>query len=161
MNKKESIAALLHSLDQRSPSGFAIALHIRFTPPTYLFQSYPKPWLDHYSQAGLVMHDPIVRWGLQNVGRLRWSDLGVDRRRRRVREGQGPRTDERRGDRGGPQRVPHDRLPSRGPTATITTRRCEELEIWLLACNLPPSGSSELSARDKRALTELSIKLTH
>ena len=83
MNRKESIAALLHELDQRSPSGFAIALHVVFTRPTYLFQTYAKPWMDHYSEAGLVMHDPVVRWGLQNVGRLRWSDLDGDRRRRR------------------------------------------------------------------------------
>src|SRR6478752_7752848 len=75
MRRTENIAELLHQLDQLSPSGFAIALHIRFTRPTYLFQTYAKPWMDHYSQAGLVMHDPVVRWGLQNTGHRLWSQL--------------------------------------------------------------------------------------
>jgi len=73
--QRASIATLLHDLDQRSPSGFAIALHVRFTRPTYLFQTYAKRWMDHYSATGMVMHDPVVRWGLQNVGRVLWSDL--------------------------------------------------------------------------------------
>ena len=75
MTQRASIAALLHDLDQRSPAGFAIALHIRFTTPTYMFQTYPKRWMDHYSSAGLVVHDPVVHWGLHNVGHIRWTDL--------------------------------------------------------------------------------------
>lgn len=69
------IAALLHDLDQRSPAGCAIALHIRFSAPTYLFQTYPKRWLDHYSAHGFVMHDPTVRWALNNAGHVLWSEL--------------------------------------------------------------------------------------
>lgn len=69
------IAALLEDLDRCSPAGFAIALHIRFTTPTYLFQTYPRRWMDHYSATGLVVLDPTVRWGVSNVGRVRWSDL--------------------------------------------------------------------------------------
>lgn len=69
------IAALLHDLDRRSPAGFAIGLHIRFSAPTYLFQTYPKRWLDHYSAQGLVLHDPTVRWALNNTGHILWSDL--------------------------------------------------------------------------------------
>jgi len=42
MTRTLSVAALLHELDHRSPAGCAIALHIRFTTPTYLFQTYPK-----------------------------------------------------------------------------------------------------------------------
>jgi LuxR family transcriptional regulator len=75
MTQKASIAALLHQLDERSPAGFAIALHIRFTTPTYMFQTYAKRWLDHYTASGLVMQDPVVRWGMQNEGRIRWADL--------------------------------------------------------------------------------------
>ncbi len=75
MSSRASIAALLLDLDQRSPAGFAIALHIRFTTPTYMFQTYSRRWMDHYSSSGLVMHDPVAHWGLQNVGRIRWGDL--------------------------------------------------------------------------------------
>jgi LuxR family transcriptional regulator, quorum-sensing system regulator SdiA len=72
---RASVAALLHDLDQRSPAGCAIALHIRFSAPSYLFQSYPKRWMEQYSGSGLVMHDPTVHWGMSNVGWVRWRDL--------------------------------------------------------------------------------------
>lgn len=69
------LAALLRDLDDRSPSGFAIALHVRFTRPTYLFQTYSKRWMDHYATSGLVVRDPTVHWGFHSVGHVRWSDL--------------------------------------------------------------------------------------
>lgn len=61
-----------------SPSGFAIAFHIRYTTPDFLFQTYSKDWLSIYSQEGLVMQDPIVGWSFANNGWIRWSDLEND-----------------------------------------------------------------------------------
>jgi LuxR family transcriptional regulator, quorum-sensing system regulator SdiA len=58
-----------------APSGFALGLHVSFAMPAYFFQSYPRPWLAHYSQAGFLMHDPTVRWCFENTGTCRWSDL--------------------------------------------------------------------------------------
>jgi len=160
MNRKESIAALLHQLDQRSPAGFAIALHVRFTRPTYLFQTYAKPWADHYTEAGLVMHDPVVRWGLQNTGRLRWSDLtAIDyaavfeqARDYGLMNGAGIAL-------------------VLGESRTIaafaradreyTDEELAELETWLARLHHATGGLERLSARDQRALTELSISLTH
>jgi LuxR family transcriptional regulator len=69
------VAALLHDLDRRSPAGCAIGLHIAFTTPRYMFQSYPKRWMDYYSGSGLLMQDPTIRWGMNNVGRILWGDL--------------------------------------------------------------------------------------
>lgn len=74
----ESTDQILRRLRQRSPAGFAIALHVEFTTPRYLFQGYDKEWLDHYSSKGLVMHDPTVRWGFEHTGSVRWSDLAAD-----------------------------------------------------------------------------------
>lgn len=68
----------MRRLRQRSPAGFAIALHVEFTRPKYLFQAYDKDWLDHYSSNGLVMRDPTVHWGFENTGAIRWSDLADD-----------------------------------------------------------------------------------
>lgn len=79
MSNKASIAALLHEVDRRSPAGFAIALHITFSAPRYMFQTYAQRWLDRYNAGGLLLRDPVVRWGMQNLGRARWSDLeGMD-----------------------------------------------------------------------------------
>ncbi|MCP5340924.1 MAG: autoinducer binding domain-containing protein [Rhodobacteraceae bacterium] len=66
---------LLRRLHERSPTGFAIGLHIQFTTPRYFFQSYSKEWLDAYSAKGFVMNDPIVHWGFSNEGSIRWRDL--------------------------------------------------------------------------------------
>lgn len=58
-----------------APTGYAAALHINFTTPDFLFQTYPADWLAIYSQQGLVMKDPTVLWGFENLGTVRWSDL--------------------------------------------------------------------------------------
>ena len=64
---------------QAGPSDrFAIALHIRFSAPRYLFQSYRSDWTELYSRFGMVLQDPTVRWGLQNTGAIRWSALEAD-----------------------------------------------------------------------------------
>lgn len=160
MRRNENIAELLHKLDQLSPAGFAIALHVRFTRPTYLFQTYAKPWMDHYSQAGLVMHDPVVRWGLQNVGRLRWSDLteiddaGVFQQAR---------------DHGLMNGAGVSVMESESRTIGAFARADREYtdeEIDVLGDGLEllhrtTLGIERISPRDRRALTELSIRLTH
>lgn len=75
MSSQKKISTLLERLHHASPAGFAIALHVKFTAPRYLFQSYAKDWLDMYSRNGLVLHDPVVRWGFSNTGTIRWSEL--------------------------------------------------------------------------------------
>ncbi|MBE0414145.1 autoinducer binding domain-containing protein [Yoonia sp.] len=52
-----------------------MGLHIKFTTPTFFFQSYPRAWLDHYSHAGLLISDPTVLWCFENTGVCRWSDM--------------------------------------------------------------------------------------
>jgi LuxR family transcriptional regulator, quorum-sensing system regulator SdiA len=79
MLNRATIAELIGLLNAESPSGFAIALHIRFTAPTFLFQSYPIEWTDKYTAEGLVMQDPTVAWGFSQTGAIRWSALeGAD-----------------------------------------------------------------------------------
>ena len=75
MEPAEKIRDIIIALEAQSPAGFAIAFHIRFTRPDFLFQTYSKTWTDIYSQSGFVMHDPIVRWGFENTGAIRWSML--------------------------------------------------------------------------------------
>jgi len=70
------IKILLESVENLAQSGFAIAFHIRLTSPDFLFQTYPKNWIDMYSEKGYVMVDPIVRWGFTETGSIRWSKLG-------------------------------------------------------------------------------------
>jgi len=74
----DSANGILRRIRQRSPAGFAIALHITYTTPKYLFQAYDLDWLNHYSSQGYVMNDPTVRWGFANTGAIRWSVLAAD-----------------------------------------------------------------------------------
>ena len=77
MDEPSTIAHLLGELQMCAQTGFAIALHVRFTTPTYLFQTYPEAWSDHYSTAGLVMQDPTVAWAFEHTGIIRWRDLAA------------------------------------------------------------------------------------
>ena len=160
MSRRESIAALLIDLDRRSPAGYAIALHIRFTTPTYLFQTYSKRWMDHYSAAGLVVHDPTVHWGFSSLGHIRWSELEAF-------------------DVHGILKKAKDFGLMNGVAAAVVLsgsrsiasfaradREYEEKEMQQLEDDLArlhgeTSGTDGLSASDHRVLTELSVRLTH
>lgn len=75
MCSRLSLTDILDRVRALSPAGHAIALHVQFTTARYLFQAYGRVWVEHYSQNGLVMHDPTVRWGLSHEGVRRWSDM--------------------------------------------------------------------------------------
>jgi len=75
MKNNTNITDSLTQLDELCSSGYAIALHISFTTPRFLFQSYSKDWMEVYSQEGLVLKDPTVLWGFSNTGFANWSDL--------------------------------------------------------------------------------------
>ena len=77
MEGKHGVGKVLERLDSACPSGFAIALHIKFSSPRYLFQAYPAEWIAYYTANGLVMRDPTVHWGFENTGHIRWSALEV------------------------------------------------------------------------------------
>jgi LuxR family transcriptional regulator len=75
MNKRVSIAGLIADLHRQSPAGFAAGLHIRFAASRFLVQTYPVDWVREYTDRGLVLKDPTVRWSLEHTGALRWRDL--------------------------------------------------------------------------------------
>ncbi|MEJ6398004.1 autoinducer binding domain-containing protein [Yoonia sp. 208BN28-4] len=75
MREETLISDKLAALKIASPAGYALGLHVVYTTPTYMFQSYPRAWLDLYAQKGFLMTDPIVHWGFENTGSVRWSSL--------------------------------------------------------------------------------------
>ena len=75
MPAPDAIQQKLSDLKELAPAGYALAMHVHFTAPTFLFQTYDRRWLDHYSQMGFVMTDPIVRWGFENRGYRFWCDF--------------------------------------------------------------------------------------
>lgn len=160
MNYRTSIAVLLRDLDQRSPSGFAIALHIRFTTPAYLFQTYPRRWMDYYSEHGMVVNDPTVHWGLRNVGRIRWSDLeamdsaGVLEAARNHGLENGLTVAILNG---GTRTIASFARPDRN----YDDFEMDEIEEMLVELHEHTATFPELTDDDRRALRDLSIRLTH
>ena len=74
-SRQERIVAILEELKPRAPAGFAIGLHVRFTSVRFMFQTYPKSWVDDYTANGYAMRDPTVLWGLEHTGRIDWRNL--------------------------------------------------------------------------------------
>ena len=71
----DDVAALLARLGHICDTGFALAIHIRYTRPSLLYRTYRQDWIDHYSEKGYMLFDPVVRWGLMNSGGVNWHDL--------------------------------------------------------------------------------------
>jgi len=68
----------LAELQELCPKGFAVALHVNFTTPRFLFQTYERDWMREYSSKGMVLDDPTVRWGLEHEGLIDWAELETD-----------------------------------------------------------------------------------
>lgn len=151
---------MLHELDGASPSGCAIALHIHFTTPHYLFQSYPEGWREHYSASGLVVQDPTVAWGMNNTGWICWGDLvridehGVLERAKQfgimngvtisvLLEGSRSIASFARADR------------------DYEVSEIAELEATFVELHLATARLEPVSKADREALKKLSIQLTH
>ncbi len=69
------ISDLLGRLHEMAPAGYAIGLQILYTTPKFMFQTYSKDWLNYYSKHGLLMLDPTLAWGFENIGVIRWDAL--------------------------------------------------------------------------------------
>lgn len=75
MDEQTIISEPLAKLQDIAPAGFALGFHVIFTTPTFMFQTYRRKWLEHYAQKGFLMVDPIVHWGFENTGTIRWAEL--------------------------------------------------------------------------------------
>lgn len=75
MDRVNTVTELLQRLSDQLDWKFALGLHIRFANPTLLYSSYPKAWVEHYSERGLAFVDPTVRWAIANVGICDWSEF--------------------------------------------------------------------------------------
>jgi LuxR family transcriptional regulator, quorum-sensing system regulator SdiA len=64
----------LKKLGVLAPAGYFVGLHIRFTSPLLTFQTYDQAWIDHYTNNGYVLRDPMTAWGFSTTGHIRWSD---------------------------------------------------------------------------------------
>ena len=74
MSNRTSIDIELQNVARIATAGYFIGLHIRFTSPLLTFQTYDQRWIDHYTENGYVLRDPMTAWGFSRTGWIRWSD---------------------------------------------------------------------------------------
>lgn len=74
-DKADQIADLLSRLSALCDTGFALAVHIRFTRPSLLYRTYAPDWIELYSERGYMLSDPVVHFGLANTGTVIWANL--------------------------------------------------------------------------------------
>jgi LuxR family transcriptional regulator len=67
----------LRKLGNLTPEGYFLGLHIRFTSPVMMFQTYDQAWTDHYTNNGYVLRDPMTAWGFCTTGSTRWSNKKI------------------------------------------------------------------------------------
>lgn len=61
-----------------APAGLQISLRIRFVAATSTINTYPAEWIQKYTELGLMMHDPCMKWVYETTGMCRWSDLAAN-----------------------------------------------------------------------------------
>lgn len=77
MSVRARIDVELQNLARLANAGYFIGLHIRFTSPLFTFQTYDQRWIDHYTENGFVLRDPMTAWGFSRTGWIRWSDTAL------------------------------------------------------------------------------------
>ena len=58
-----------------APAGYYIALRVGFAFPVAEHNALPDRWIEHYTQKGFMLYDPVVRWSYEHSGSIRWSDI--------------------------------------------------------------------------------------
>lgn len=77
MSKNIGVDFILDQLGEASPKGYMAGMHIRFAGPLMQFQTYSQDWVDHYTEHGYTLRDPMIAWGLSKDGAWRWSDIDL------------------------------------------------------------------------------------
>jgi DNA-binding CsgD family transcriptional regulator len=65
----------IKEIEWLAPVGLQISLRIRFGSPLSSYNSYSSDWVQKYTELGLMMHDPSMKWAYENTGTCRWSTL--------------------------------------------------------------------------------------
>ncbi len=159
VENRASIAAILADIDAITPGGFAIGLHIDFSGPTFLFQTFPVEWVDYYADQGLQLKDPAMHWSFANTGFIRWHQLA---------ENDPAGVIEKAAAHGMPYGMTISILDEQSRTVggfghadrDYLDAEIAEIEVHLLKLHRATIGLSVLSEADMAALKKMSIRLS-
>lgn len=65
-------------LTELAPAGCYVGLRVGFSYPAEELNRLPERWIEHYTQRGLVVHDPVMKWVYGNTGVTCWERIGVE-----------------------------------------------------------------------------------
>lgn len=65
------------TLEEIAPAGFYVGLRVGYSFPEEELNALDPGWIETYTQLGLVMQDPAMRWVYANSGAVRWSELDL------------------------------------------------------------------------------------
>ncbi len=68
----------INTIEWLAPVGLQISLRIRFGSPLRSINTYPAKWILRYTELGLLMHDPAMKWAYKTIGACRWSALSYE-----------------------------------------------------------------------------------
>ncbi|KEP69716.1 LuxR family transcriptional regulator [Thioclava sp. BHET1] len=63
--------------EKLAPGGYYVALRVGFSSPEDEINCLDQGWIDLYTQLGLYVHDPAMRWVYSNFGAIRWSEIDL------------------------------------------------------------------------------------
>jgi hypothetical protein len=61
-----------------APAGYHVAVRMSFSHPLEARTELPTAWLTEYTNEGLVLRDPAMKWIYDNRGSVRVSEMGVE-----------------------------------------------------------------------------------
>ena len=64
-----------YAFEELANAGYYIAYRVGFLLPEFEHNALPRAWVHKYTQYGLMMLDPVMRWIYSNTGAARWSDI--------------------------------------------------------------------------------------
>jgi LuxR family transcriptional regulator len=60
-----------------APAGYYVALRVGYSFPEEEINCLKQAWVEQYTQRGLFIHDPSIRWIYANQGAVRWSEIAL------------------------------------------------------------------------------------
>lgn len=64
-------------VDKIAKGGYYIALRVGYAYPIEEVNKLPQEWVDHYTQHGLMVQDPVIRWVYSQTGAIAWSAIDL------------------------------------------------------------------------------------
>lgn len=77
MGRSQIIDDLLVDLGDQSPGGYFLSLHLRYSTPLMMMQTYDPRWVEHYARNAYALRDPMIAWGISRSGTSRWSEIDI------------------------------------------------------------------------------------